>query len=377
MFRFFRHSKKEVAEDPQPGKTDLPVTLTSTATTPASSTTLTNDLHARTTGTPDQSEHADPDPATTVTAPATSWRDRLRNAGLTRNLAQLFVRNPRLDDRLLDEIETILLTADVGVPVTAAVIERLSSQMKARAFADVQALWSALRSELLQILIPVAHPLKIPSSPRPYVLLVVGINGTGKTTSIGKLALFLKQDGHRVLLAAGDTFRAAAVAQLQTWGQRNEVAVIAQGQDADAASVAFDAFQAAKARQASVLIIDTAGRLHTQTGLMNELSKIARVLAKVETSAPHEVLMVIDGTTGQNALSQARLFLAAVPVSGFIVTKLDGSAKGGVIFALAREFSIPIRYIGVGEKLTDLRPFDPHAFIDAILPEQVPPHANG
>ena len=376
MFRFFRHSKKEVAEDPQPGKADLPTT--STADVAESSAGLADGQQASTTsGAPVQSEFSSAHPATAETVTATSWRDRLRNAGLTRNLAQLFIRNPRLDDHLLDEIETVLLTADVGVTVTTTLIERLSSQIKARAFADVQALWSALRSELLQVLTPIAHPLKIPFSPHPFVLLVVGINGTGKTTSIGKLALYLKQEGHRVLLAAGDTFRAAAVSQLQTWGQRNDVAVIAQGQDADAASVAFDALQAAKARQASVLIIDTAGRLHTQSGLMNELSKIARVLAKVDTSAPHEVLMVIDGTTGQNALSQLRLFLAAVRVSGLIVTKLDGSAKGGVVFALAREFSIPIRYIGVGEKLTDLRPFDPHAFIDAILPEHVPPHANG
>lgn len=297
------------------------------------------------------------------------WRDRLRNSGFARSFGGLFSRNPRLDDDLLDEIETALITADVGVPATTALIEGLRKRMKAREFTDAPALLTALRAELIDILRPVSVPLVIDAGKRPFVVLTVGVNGVGKTTTIGKLAKRFKDEGHGLMLAAGDTFRAAAVAQLQAWGQRNGVTVIAQGQNADAASVAFDALQAAKARGTDVLIADTAGRLHTQVGLMNELGKIRRVLGKIDESAPHEVLMVIDGTTGQNALSQLRQFHAAVGVTGLVVTKLDGTAKGGVVFALAREFGIPIRYAGIGERPEDLRVFDPEAFVDALLPE--------
>ena len=297
------------------------------------------------------------------------WRDRLRNSGFARSFGGLFSRNPRLDDDLLDEIETALITADVGVPATTALIEGLRKRMKAREFTDAPALLTALRAELIDILRPVSVPLVIDAGKRPFVVLTVGVNGVGKTTTIGKLAKRFKDEGHGLMLAAGDTFRAAAVAQLQAWGQRNGVTVIAQGQNADAASVAFDALQAAKARGTHVLIADTAGRLHTQVGLMNELGKIRRVLGKIDESAPHEVLMVIDGTTGQNALSQLRQFHAAVGVTGLVVTKLDGTAKGGVVFALAREFGIPIRYAGIGERPEDLRVFDPEAFVDALLPE--------
>jgi fused signal recognition particle receptor len=297
------------------------------------------------------------------------WRDRLRRTSAALGLAGLFTRNPRLDDDLLDEIETALLSADVGVPATTGLIENLRKRMKEREFADAQALLKALRADLIALIAPVARPLVIDASRKPFVVLTVGVNGVGKTTTIGKLARRFKQDGHSLMLAAGDTFRAAAVAQLQTWGERNGVPVVAQGQDADAASVAFDALQSAKSRGFDVLIADTAGRLHTQTGLMNELGKIRRVLGKLDESAPHEVLMVIDGTTGQNALSQLRQFHAAVGVTGLVVTKLDGTAKGGVVFALAREFGIPIRYAGIGERLEDLRVFDPEAFVDALLPE--------
>jgi fused signal recognition particle receptor len=223
------------------------------------------------------------------------------------------------------------------------------------------------------LLAPVAVPLQIHAAAKPFVLLTVGVNGVGKTTTIGKLARRFKDQGHSLMLAAGDTFRAAAVAQLQAWGERNGVPVVAQGQNApgkggDAASVAFDALQAAQARGIEILIADTAGRLHTQQGLMAELGKIRRVLAKLDADAPHEVLMVIDGTTGQNALSQLRQFHAAVGVTGLAVTKLDGTAKGGVVFALAREFGIPIRYAGIGERPEDLRVFDAQAFVDALLP---------
>lgn len=312
---------------------------------------------------------ADADAAPAAAAGKSGWRDRLRRTSAALGLAGLFTRNPRLDDDLLDEIETALLTADVGVPATTAIIEDLRKRMKEREFADAQALLKALRADLIALITPVAKPLVVDAGRKPFVVLTVGVNGVGKTTTIGKLARRFKQDGHSLMLAAGDTFRAAAVAQLQTWGERNGVPVVAQGQDADAASVAFDALQSAKSRGFDVLIADTAGRLHTQTGLMNELGKIRRVLGKIDAEAPHEVLMVIDGTTGQNALSQLRQFHAAVGVTGLVVTKLDGTAKGGVVFALAREFGIPIRYAGIGERVEDLRVFDAESFVDALLPE--------
>ena len=302
---------------------------------------------------------------------ASGWRDRLRSSGFARSLGSLFSRNPRLDDELLDEIETTLLTADVGVTASTQLVESLRKRMKAREFADAHALLRALRADLIALLAPVAKPLEIDRGKRPFVILTVGVNGVGKTTTIGKLARRYKDEGRSLMLAAGDTFRAAAVAQLQAWGDRNGVAVIAQGQDADPASVAFDAMQAATSRGVEVLIADTAGRLHTQQGLMAELGKIRRVIGKLDAEAPHEVLMVIDGTTGQNAISQVRQFHAAVNVTGLVVTKLDGTAKGGVVFALAREFAIPIRYAGIGERPEDLRVFDAEAFVDALLPESL------
>jgi len=304
-------------------------------------------------------------------APVSGWRERLRGSGFARSLGGLFSRNPRLDDELLDDIETALLTADVGVTASTQLVESLRKRMKAREFADANALLRALRSDLIALLTPVAKPLQIDRSKRPFVILTVGVNGVGKTTTIGKLARRYKDEGRSLMLAAGDTFRAAAVAQLQAWGERNGVVVIAQGQDADPASVAFDGMQAATARGVDVLIADTAGRLHTQQGLMAELGKIRRVLGKLDADAPHEVLMVIDGTTGQNAISQVRQFNAAVAVTGLVVTKLDGTAKGGVVFALAREFGIPIRYAGIGERPEDLRVFDAEAFVDALLPGEL------
>ncbi len=229
----------------------------------------------------------------------------------------------------------------------------------------------ARRAERIGLLQPVAQPLRIDAGKRPFVLLMVGVNGVGKTTTIGKLARRFQRDGHSVLLAAGDTFRAAAVEQLKTWGERNQVAVVAQGSGADSASVIFDALQSARSKNIDVLIADTAGRLHTQSGLMDELAKIRRVLGKLDAEAPHEALLVIDGTTGQNAVNQVRQFRAAIGVSGLVVTKLDGSAKGGVVFALAREFGLPIRYVGLGETADDLREFDPAAFVDALLPQSI------
>ena len=308
---------------------------------------------------------------TGAAAGAAGWRERLRGSGFARSVGGLFSRHPKLDDDLLDEIETALLTADVGVAATTQVVDDLRKRMKAREFADANALLAALRGELVALLAPVAVPLQVDAAARPFVLLTVGVNGVGKTTTIGKLSRRFKDQGHSLMLAAGDTFRAAAVTQLQAWGERNGVPVVAQGQDADAASVAYDALQAAQARGIDILIADTAGRLHTQQGLMAELGKIRRVLGKLDPAAPHEVLMVIDGTTGQNALSQLRQFHAAVGVTGLVVTKLDGTAKGGVVFALAREFGIPIRYAGIGERPEDLRVFDAEAFVDALLPGEL------
>ncbi len=321
----------------------------------------------------------EPAPTTSAPAPAAppapagkpGWRERLRGSAFARSFGGLFSRNPRLDDDLLDEIETALLTADVGVTASTQLVESLRKRMKAREFADANALLRALRADLVALLAPVALPLRIDAGRKPFVILTVGVNGVGKTTTIGKLARRYKDEGRALMLAAGDTFRAAAVAQLQAWGERNGVAVVAQGQNADAASVAFDALQAAKSRGVDVLIADTAGRLHTQGGLMEELAKVARVLRKLDPEAPHEVLMVIDGTTGQNAINQVRKFSEKVPVTGLVVTKLDGTAKGGVVFALAREFGIPIRYAGIGERPEDLRVFDAEAFVDALLPESL------
>ena len=286
-----------------------------------------------------------------------------------RTFGSLFSRNPKLDPDFLDELETALISADVGMRVSGEIMADVRKRFKAREYPDTDALLADLRGRLLAILEPVAKPLRIDASARPFVLLTVGVNGVGKTTTIGKLARRFQGEGHSLVLAAGDTFRAAAVEQLQIWGERNGVAVIAQGQDADPASVAFDAYQAARSRGFDILIADTAGRLHTQTHLMAELAKIKRVIAKIDTAAPHEVLLVIDGTTGQNAINQCRAFHDAVGVTGLVVTKLDGTAKGGVLFALAREFGIPIRFIGLGEKPQDLREFDSVAYVDGLLPQ--------
>jgi fused signal recognition particle receptor len=297
-----------------------------------------------------------------------SWRERLSGSALSRSLGSLFARQPKLDEALLDDLETALLSADVGVSATEVLLENLRQRMRKREFADADGLLAALRESLLGMLAPIAVALRIPAEIKPFVVLVVGVNGVGKTTTIGKLARRHQQEGRHVLLAAGDTFRAAAVAQLKAWGMRNQVAVISQGSGADSASVIFDALQAATSRNVDLLIADTAGRLHTQSGLMDELSKIKRVLAKLDPAAPHEVLLVIDGTTGQNAVNQVRQFSLAAGVTGLVVTKLDGTAKGGVVFALATEFGLPIRYVGLGEGLDDLREFDPRAFVTGLLP---------
>ena len=360
MVSWFRRKKPD-ADAPAPSE-ERPAAAAEPATTGAPA------LDAGVEAAPVAAEPVAPNAVPAAPEGKLGWRERLRGSTFARSFGGLFSRNPKLDDDLLDDIETALLTADVGVGASTEIVESLRKRMKAREFADANALLDALRADLIAMLQPVAVPLRFPADVKPFVLLTVGVNGVGKTTTIGKLARRYRDEGRSIMLAAGDTFRAAAVAQLQAWGQRHGVQVVAQGQNADAASVAFDALQAAQARGVEVLIADTAGRLHTQQGLMAELGKIRRVLGKLDAAAPHEVLLVVDGTTGQNAVSQLRQFNAAVGVTGLVVTKLDGTAKGGVVFALAREFGIPIRYAGIGEQPEDLREFDPVAFVDALLP---------
>ncbi len=288
-------------------------------------------------------------------------------SGLTDGISGLLQGRKQIDDELLEELETQLLTADVGVEVTQRIIADLTQQVSRKQLADGEALMHALQQSMSEILTPCSQPLEIKTKHQPFVILVVGVNGVGKTTTIGKLAKRLQQQGHSVMLAAGDTFRAAAVEQLQTWGERNDVAVVAQHTGADSASVIFDALDSARARQVDVLIADTAGRLHTQDNLMEELKKIRRVLGKIDGAAPHEVMLVVDAGTGQNALSQAKQFHAAVDLSGITITKLDGTAKGGIIFAIANQLKIPIRFIGVGEGIDDLRSFDADEFTRALF----------
>ncbi|MCP1621938.1 signal recognition particle-docking protein FtsY [Pseudomonas nitroreducens] len=289
------------------------------------------------------------------------------SASLGEGMASLFLGKKAIDDDLLDEIETRLLTADVGVEATTTIVQNLTKRVARKELADSEALYKALQEELAGLLRPVEQPLTITRDKQPYVILVVGVNGVGKTTTIGKLAKKLQLDGKKVMLAAGDTFRAAAVEQLQVWGERNNIAVIAQHTGADSASVIFDAVQAAKARGVDVLIADTAGRLHTKDNLMEELKKVRRVIGKLDQTAPHEVLLVLDAGTGQNAINQAKQFNNAVELTGLALTKLDGTAKGGVIFALAKQFGLPIRYIGVGEGIDDLRTFEADAFVRALF----------
>lgn len=288
-------------------------------------------------------------------------------SGLTEGIASLVMGRRQIDDELLEELEMQLLSADVGVEATQSIIGDLTQRVARKQLNDAEALMAALREDMSAMLEPVVAPLEIPESDKPFVLLMVGINGAGKTTTIGKIARRLKDEGRSVMLAAGDTFRAAAVEQLQTWGERNQVPVIAQQQGADSASVIFDALQAAQSRHVDVLIADTAGRLHTQSNLMEELKKIKRVLGKLDAQAPHEVMLVVDAGTGQNALNQARQFNEAVGLTGITLSKLDGTAKGGIIFAVAKQLGIPIRFIGIGETIEDLRPFDAGEFVAALF----------
>lgn len=303
---------------------------------------------------------------------STGWLTRLRSGlaktreNLTENLTSLLAGQKNINDDLLEEIETQLLVADIGVDATREIIAKLTERLNRKELKNPESVISALKQCLHDILNQSSKPLQTQAN-SPFILLVVGVNGAGKTTTIGKMANHFRKQGKKVMLAAGDTFRAAAVEQLQTWGERNQIPVVAQQTGADSASVIFDAVASAKAKKMDILIADTAGRLHTQTNLMEELKKVKRVIGKLDDSAPHEVLLVLDAGTGQNALSQATEFSQAVNVTGIALTKLDGTAKGGVIFAIAKKLNIPIRFIGVGEGIEDLKEFKSEEFIEALF----------
>lgn len=322
---------------------------------------------------PPEPQAPEPTAADSEAAPQKGWLARLRQglsrtrSDMTEGLASLFLGKKQIDDELLEELETRLLMADVGVEVTARIIEDVTGRVARKQLTDAEALFAALRENMSSILTPASAPLTIDVTDKPFVILVVGVNGAGKTTTIGKLANRFKSEGRSVMLAAGDTFRAAAIEQLQAWGERSGIPVIAQHSGADSASVIFDALQAATARGSDILIADTAGRLHTQSNLMEELKKVKRVLSRIDADAPQETLLVLDASTGQNALNQALKFHEAIELDGIVLTKLDGTAKGGVIFAIADALKLPIRFIGVGESAEDLRPFDAEEFVTALL----------
>ncbi len=311
----------------------------------------------------------------TASAEAGGFLSRMKSGlsktrkSFSQGMATLLIGAKEIDDELLEDIETQLLVADVGVDATRRVVDALTERVSRNELLHSHALYEALQKELGELLAPRQQPLVIPKASTPFVILVVGVNGVGKTTTIGKLAKRLQREGKSVMLAAGDTFRAAAVEQLQVWGERNNVPVIAQGSGADSASVLFDALQSAQAKGIDVLIADTAGRLHNKSHLMDELSKVVRVLQKLDPSAPHETLLVVDAGTGQNALNQVQDFDQAVKLSGLVITKLDGTAKGGVLFNIASRTHLPIRYVGVGEGVDDLRPFEAAEFVEALFDE--------
>jgi fused signal recognition particle receptor len=282
-------------------------------------------------------------------------------------MVNILIGGKEIDDELLEEVEEQLLVADIGVDATKAIIANLTERTARGDLIYSHSLYKALQEELVNLLAPRVKPLHIDSNKNPFVILVVGVNGVGKTTTIGKLAKRLQGEGKKVMLAAGDTFRAAATEQLQIWGERNNIAVVAQGHGADSASVIFDAFESARAKGVDVLIADTAGRLHNKSHLMQELTKVKRVMQKIDATAPHEIMLVVDAGTGQNAINQVELFDEAVGLTGITITKLDGTAKGGVLFNIASRTHVPIRFIGVGEKIDDLRPFSAKSFVAALF----------
>ncbi|WP_410679123.1 signal recognition particle-docking protein FtsY [Avibacterium paragallinarum] len=326
--------------------------------------------------TPEQSEAENPQPAEKEKPSKGGFFSRLVK-GLIRtkqNIGSGFLSlfsGKKIDDDLFEELEEQLLIADIGMPTTTKIINNLTQHASRKQLKEADLLYQQLKAELADIIKPVAQPLQIDSSKKPYVILMVGVNGVGKTTTIGKLARQFQMQGKSVMLAAGDTFRAAAVEQLQVWGERNHIPVIAQNTGADSASVIYDAMQSAAARNIDILIADTAGRLQNKNNLMDELKKIVRVMKKYDETAPHEIMLTLDAGTGQNAISQAKLFHEAVGLTGISLTKLDGTAKGGVIFSIADQFKLPIRYIGIGEKIEDLRPFQAEEFIEALFSKEL------
>jgi len=293
-------------------------------------------------------------------------------ATLSSGIGDVLLGKKTIDDELFEQLEDQLLMADVGVQATQKIIQQITQAASRNTLKDGEGLLLVLKQSMIDILTPSAIPLSIDRQHKPFVILMVGVNGAGKTTTAGKLAQQFQNQGLRVMLAAGDTFRAAAVEQLQSWGQRLDIPVISQGQGADSASVIFDALKSAQSRNIDILIADTAGRLHTQNNLMDELEKIKRVMGKIDPSAPHETMLVLDAGTGQNALSQASNFKQSIGVTGVALTKLDGTAKGGMIFSVSEQLQLPIRYIGIGESVDDLREFDRDEFVDALLSELDP-----
>lgn len=306
-------------------------------------------------------------------ASASSWLGKLKNSlsktsqAIGEGLSTLILGKKQIDAELLEEIEMRLLGADVGIEAVDEIIKNLTKKLKRNELSHHEILLQTLKAELLAILQPISQPLHIPKQDKPFVIMLIGINGAGKTTSIGKLAWHLQQKGNKVMLAAGDTFRAAAAEQLQAWGQRNNVPVVAQEPGSDSASVIFDALSSAMAKNINVLLADTAGRLHNKDNLMQELKKIKRVLAKLDQQAPQEIMLVLDASIGQNALAQALAFHKEIGVTSLVVTKLDGTAKGGILFAIAKQLNLPIRYIGIGEGIEDLKEFDAQEFVDALF----------
>jgi fused signal recognition particle receptor len=373
MFDFFKRKPRDA--EPAPRLPDDPIAPEVEGDAPATTS-------APTAATPASPAAASPavapaspaaaTPSTPEPAKKPGFLTRLRaklnsgNSFLTKDITEL-LPGRRIDAEVLDELETRLLTADVGVDATETILADLRRRVARKELDDLDALLAALGRSMTGILAPVSKPLVVDRAKKPFVVLVVGVNGSGKTTSIGKLARRYSDQGLKVMLAAGDTFRAAAVEQLQAWGERNQVPVIAQAAGADPAAVAFDALQAAKARGVDVLLVDTAGRLQNQGHLMEELKKVKRVLAKVDPTAPHEVLLVLDASQGQNALNQAQVFHEALGVTGIVLTKLDGTAKGGIVLAIAQQLGIPLRFIGIGEDATDFDEFEAGAFVSALL----------
>ncbi|MBS0289008.1 MAG: signal recognition particle-docking protein FtsY [Proteobacteria bacterium] len=371
MLKFFRRKKNEGGSD-KPPSTQLEQAALPNQSDPSPEREIVQNETAQDNA---MQDNAAQDNAAQDTQTKTSWFKRLKTSlsrtrhNFTQGIATLFLGKKEIDAALLADLESHLLQADVGVEATKYIIKTLTLGISRQEIKDAQAVFAALKKTLVQILQPCQQPLTLAPNQSPFVLLMIGVNGAGKTTTIGKLAKRFQQGGLSVMLAAGDTFRAAAIEQLQIWGERNQVPVLAQHTGADSASVIFDALQSAKARGMDMLIADTAGRLHTRDNLMDELKKVKRVLQKLDPSAPHEVMLVLDAGIGQNALIQAQKFHEALGVTGITLTKLDGTAKGGIIFAIANKLNLPIRFIGVGEQLEDLRPFDANDFVNALFEE--------